>query len=68
MKRYAMSFRRFKDNCIYKTDKHRTKIKTKYACRKKLNMDWIAKELPARHIECRENKCPVVSKCRLVSV
>lgn len=61
MKEFAISFRRFKNNCKYVFPMY-TKRKKK-RCVKRMNMDWVKSQDHATYANCSESNCPVMKQC-----
>ena len=61
MKEYAITFRRFKNNCRYNFPMD-TKTKKK-RCAKRMNMRWIKSQDYATYADCTEANCPVMKQC-----
>lgn len=69
MNEYAISFRRLKTICIHVTHRDHFnnsigfKLRTRHACRKRMNMNWTKSDKPGIYIECTEKNCPVLENC-----
>ena len=67
MEEYVMTFAKFRNHCKHPTaGVHGYRLTTRYACGKKLTMDWVHSKNPARYIECREKVCPILNKCETI--
>ncbi len=68
MNKYVITFKRLKLICKHKNaGVYKKLIKTSHACTRKLNMEWVTSEDPAKFIECRESSCPILAKCDKVT-
>lgn len=67
MKEYVITFRRFKNNCRHVFDPTNV-IRTRHACIRRINMEWVKSEDHKKHIECSESNCPILEKLEQVIV
>ena len=61
MKEYAITFRRFKNNCGHVFP---NQIKTsKHMCGKRMGMNWVKSKDYKTYANCSEVNCPVMKQC-----
>ena len=61
MKEYAITFRRFKNNCGHVFPNQISGVK--HICGKRISMDWVKSKDRKTYIKCSEVNCPVLKQC-----